>query len=206
MGAVRPGFADEQARGVIVAPRSDVPVRASRGVGGDVARVLPERGEAYHPVRLVVAEEQGLGPRSPLRRVAAPEVVAVAGRVAQGVGDDGRLVKPGAVGGRSRVARRVRHRNGAPGDIGFRRGRVAPAVRAGVDDAGFRVGAGMRGRDARMVRLRGGEPVNDRGRCYDIGSGNAAFLRPDGARAVFAPLFGSVSSGVDGNDFAFQYR
>ena len=64
MGAVRPGFADEQARGVIVAPRSDVPVRASRGVGGDVARVLPERGEAYHPVRLVVAEEQGLGPRS----------------------------------------------------------------------------------------------------------------------------------------------
>ena len=122
----------------------------------------------------------------------------------KGVGDDGRLVKPGAVGGRSRVARRVRHRNGAPGKVGVRRDRVAPAVRAGVDDAGFRVGAGMRGRDARMVRLRDDKTVDDRSGGRDVGGGDAAFLRPDGARTVFAPLFGSVSPGIDGNDFAFQ--
>lgn len=60
MGAVRVGFAHWQTCGFIVAPGGRVPVRAPCGIGGDVARVLPERGEAHHSVDFIVGKEQGL--------------------------------------------------------------------------------------------------------------------------------------------------
>ena len=204
MGAVRPGFADEQARGFVVAPRSDVPVRASRGVGGDVARVFPERGEAGRSVRLIIAKKQRLGGRAVFRCFAAPEVVAVTRRFPESVGDDGWLVKEGIVGCGRRIACRVRHRDRAPGKVGLRRGRVATAVGVGVDDAGFRVGAGMRGRDARMVRLRDDKTVDDRSGGRDVGGGDATLLRPQGARSVFAPLRRDISPGINGDCFTFQ--
>ena len=49
---------------ILRAPRGDVSVRAPCRIRGNVAGVLPERGEAGHPVRFVIGEEQGLGPRS----------------------------------------------------------------------------------------------------------------------------------------------
>ncbi|CDD96084.1 unknown [Akkermansia sp. CAG:344] len=204
MRSVRVGFAGDEACGFIIAPGGDVSVRASRGVGGDVARVLPEGGKADHSVGFVVAEEQGLDGRTPFGGLSAPEVVAVAGRVPEGVGDGGRLVKPGIVGGRSRVARRVSNGNSAPGDVGTCRNGVAPSVRVSVDDAGFRIGAGLRGSNTRVVRLRSNEAVDDGSGGRDVGGWYGAFLRPQGACSVFAPLRGYISSGINGDRFAFQ--
>lgn len=60
MGGVRIGFAHNQPRGFIVAPGGEVPVRAPRGIGGDVAGIFPERGEAGHSVGVIVGKKQGL--------------------------------------------------------------------------------------------------------------------------------------------------
>lgn len=101
------GFARFQPRGVIIAPRSDVAVRAAGGVFCDVSFLRrAEGGQAHKAVGLVIAHQQGLRPRPPF----------------------GRFPTSGVVSGAYRISQRVRHAEGPTGQVGPDRRCVAAAV------------------------------------------------------------------------------
>ena len=204
MGAVGVGFSQEEPCGVVVLPSGRVAVGTLARVGRDVARICSESGEAGHPVGVVVGKERGLDGRAPFGGLSAPDVVFGMNRIPEGVGHRGQVVTAGAVSGGRRIARRVGDGNGAPGDVGLRRGGVSSSVGLGQSDPCGREGARLRGRDARVVRLRGGEAVDDRRR--DVGGRNTVFLRPLGPRAVFRPRRGCIAARVGGDGFLFDGR
>ena len=127
-GPVGIGLVQLQPCSLVIDPGGGVPVGAAGRVSGNVTFICPESGQGDHTVSFIVGEAGRLDGRAELGCLSAADVIGIANRSSQGIGDAGRMVRAGQVAGGGDVAGRIRGFDWSSGSIRFGGGHIAPGI------------------------------------------------------------------------------
>ena len=142
-GSVCIGLFQFQSRGLVIEPCGGVSVGTVGRIRSNVFFIHPESGQRDHTVGFVVGEAGRLNSGAVLGCLSAADVIGIAGRSHQGIGDAGGIVTAGQVAGGSHVACRIGDFDSTSRKVGFRGGDIASGVRVLENHARGGVGTGL---------------------------------------------------------------
>ena len=160
--------------------------------------------EGDHVSGVIVAEGGGLHSRTPLSHLAAAFIVAIAGGVALGIRNGGRLVAAIAVDRGGHVACGIGHHEGAACLICHRGGGIAAAIFLRKHHTIHRVAAGEGGDNSCCVLLRERKAIHRHRLGSDGTGGRRTVLHSFRMFTILRPLGGSQAAFADKNRFRLQ--
>ena len=176
------------AGGIVIAPNGDIFIGAlAWGDANNCIRAAEGR-QRSHAVGIIVAEAYRLQPCAPFGNLAATDIVAVAGGVTLRIRHRGGQVVCGVIDRGGHISGSIRDCERAPGGVCHRGGRVAEAIRLGVNHPAGRVAASGGSRYPGVIRLRERKAIHRHGFCGDVAGGQGVVALAFRSNMILYPL------------------